>query len=106
MNLLFIALLSLQPSPDEALARKCDSEIPWISDGAILPDNEWKRRILRYEHDRDPLLEEAQAQARKRGRLILWFCPRIPGAHMYHARSLEEYAKSVLFTDPGIVDLV
>jgi len=107
-SMLFLSFLlsAFAQSSQEALAQKCDSEIPWISDGAILPGNEWKRRILRYEHDRDPLLEEAREQARRRRRLILWFCPRVPGAHMYRARSLEDYAKSVLFTDSGVVDLV
>lgn len=109
MILLFSAVLSFlqaQDTPEEKLAQRCDSEIPWITDGAILPDNEWKRRILRYEHDRDPLLEEAQQQARERKRLILWFCPRVPGAHMYRAKGLEDYAKIVFFTDPGVVDLI
>jgi hypothetical protein len=89
-----------------ALARKCGSEIPWITDGAELPENEWRGRILRYEHDRDPQLEEALQKARERRRLVLWFCPRVPGAHMYRARILEDYMKIVVFTDPGVVDLI
>ena len=56
--------------------------------------------------DRAELLEEAKKKATEKNRLILWYCPRVPGSHMDRAEVLDGYIKSVFFTDPALVDLV
>jgi len=92
-------------APENVLARKCDSEIPWISDGVELADGTPKPPepgVVK----RSELLEQAKKIAREKNRLILWYCPRIPGTHMFRAAVLDHYAKAVFFTDPGVVDLV
>jgi len=100
-----ILLLPVQETPEAALARKCDGEIPWITDGVEVPDG-----TPRFPDapgvDRSRLLEQAKAIARDKNRLILWYCPRVAGTHMYRAPVLDGYARAVFFTDPGVVDLV
>jgi hypothetical protein len=91
--------------PENALARKCDSEIPWIRDGVDIVDGTPKPPQAGAAN-RASLLEQAKKAAREQNRLILWFCPRIPGTHMFRAAVLDAYAKVIFFTDPGIVDLV
>ncbi|HEX7900710.1 MAG TPA: acetylxylan esterase [Planctomycetota bacterium] len=86
------------------LARICDTEIPWISDGVALEDG--SPRFPDAPADRAGLLEKAKALAREQNRLILWYCPRVFGPHMTRAALLDGYAKVVYFTDPGLVDLV
>src|SRR5262249_26791999 len=44
--------------------------------------------------------------AREKKRLILWYCPRIAGTHMFRAAVLDGYAQAVYFSDPGVVDLI
>jgi hypothetical protein len=102
--------------PDAALARKCDSQIPWIADGTELIDMELAaghhpqypeaREPKNYKVDRSALLAKARAEAARKNRLILWYCPRVSGLHMYRAILPDRYMKSVAFTDPGVVDLV
>ncbi len=115
MILLAAALLLGQVS-DEALARRCDSQIPWISDGVELIDMELAaghhpqfpeaREPKGYRVDRAALLEKAKAAAREQKRLILWYVPRMHGLHMYRALLTDRYMKATAFTDPGVVDLI
>jgi hypothetical protein len=104
---LLTASLSAQSAdaPENALARKCDSQIPWISDGVELADGTTKPPEQGTAKRAD-LLEQAKKLAREKNRLILWYCPRIPGTHMFRAAVLDHYAKVVFFTDPGVVDLI
>src|SRR5438477_4771673 len=107
--------LSMAQDP-EALARKCDSQIPWIVDGTELLDMELAkghhpqypeaREPKNYKVDRAALLAKARAQAVEKNRLILWYCPRVSGLHMYRAILPDRYMKAVAFTDPGVVDLI
>ena len=107
MTTLLLILLALQESPEIELLKKIDSEIPWISDGTILVDAEQLgRRPQKYKTDRAALLDLAKKQAVDKNRLILWYCPRVPGSHMNRAEVLDGYIKSIFFTDPGLVDLV
>jgi hypothetical protein len=109
------ALLAPQ-STEAELARKCGSQIPWISDGTELVDMELAaghhpqypeaRTPRNYAADRPALLEKARAAAAERRRLILWYCPRVAGLHMYRAFLPDRYMRSAVFTDPGVVDLV
>ena len=104
---LLLAVL-LQESLEAGLYGKCDSEIPWLADGTELVDNEPSRKPRNYDVDRAALLEKAKKTAAERNRLILWYCPRVPGTqnHMYRARLLDSYMKVAVFTDPGVVDLI
>jgi hypothetical protein len=94
-----------QEQPEEALYRKCDSSIPWISDGTELADGS-TLPPKETGANRAALLEEAKNTARERNRLILWYCMRVPGTHTYRAAVLDTYAKVVFFTDPGLIDLI
>jgi hypothetical protein len=107
MKLILLLLLALQEPAENALVKKLDSQIPWITDGTILVDGEQLgRRPKNFQIDRAALLEEAKKKATEKNRLILWYCPRVPGGHMNRAEVLDGYIRSVFFTDPGIVDLV
>ena len=92
-------------SPEELLARKCGSEIPWITDGIDLSDATLRPPEAKAA-DRAGLLEQAKKTAREKNRLILWYCPRIPGSHMYRAALLDGYARIAFFSDPAVVDLI
>ena len=59
-----------------------------------------------YKADPTALMAKAKAAARQRNRLILWYCPRITGLHMYRAVLTDRYLKATAFTDPGVVDLI
>lgn len=107
--------LALQETPEEALARKCDSQIPWITDGVRLIDMELaaghhpqypEAHQPNYQADRPALFRQARAAAKDRNRLILWYCPRMYGLHMYRAAVTDRYMKATAFTDPGVVDLI
>lgn len=112
-----IALLALAlQSPEEAAAQRCDSQIPWITDGVELIDMELAaghhpqypeaRFPKNYKVDRAALLARARAAAAERNRLVLWYCPRVYGLHMYRAVLPDRYLKATAFTDPGVVDLI
>jgi hypothetical protein len=94
-----------QETPESILFKKCDSEIPWITDGVELADGTPKPPID-PSVDRVALLEKAKTLARERNRLILWYCMRVPGTHTYRAAILDTYMRVALFTDPGLVDLI
>jgi len=112
--LLLLCLAAAQESPEAALFKKCDSEIPWITDGTDVLDLEpgagghpiVEKEPRNFNQDRGPLFAKAREQAAAKKRLILWYCPRIPGSHMYRTLLLDKYLKVVVFTDPGVVDLV
>jgi hypothetical protein len=109
-------LLAAAQDPDAELARRCDSRIPWISDGTELIDLELAaghhpqypeaRRPRNFDVNRLPLLEKARAEAAARKRLILLYCPRTAGLHMYRATLPDRYMRIAVFTDPAFVDLV
>jgi hypothetical protein len=107
-HLLLLAFLApSQDLPESALARRIDSQIPWLSDGVVLVDNSQPGRAPKEAPvDREALLAQARKLARERGRLILWYCPRTPGTHMYRAALLDTYLKAAIFSDPGFVELV
>ena len=111
---ILLALILLQAS-EEALAKKCDSQIPWITDGIELIDMELaaghhpnfpEAHQPNYKADRATLLSKAKAAAKEKNRLILWYCPRMHGLHMYRAVLTDRYMKVAAFTDPGVVELI
>ncbi|HTE66714.1 MAG TPA: hypothetical protein VK736_10725, partial [Candidatus Binatia bacterium] len=107
MKTLLLLLLAFQEPPENEAVKKIDSQIAWISDGTILVDAEQiGRRPKNYKTDRAALLEQSKDKALEKNRLILWYCPRVPGTHMNRAEVLDGYIKSVFFCDPGLVDLV
>jgi len=99
------ALGLAQETPEIALFKKCHTGIPWITDGTEIQDGTPKPP-LDPAVDRLALLENAKALGRERGRLVLWYCMRVPGTHTYRAAILDTYMRVALFTDPGLVDLV
>jgi len=114
MLLTALAALLLQQTPEE-LAKKCDSQIPWITDGIRLIDMELaaghhpqypEAHQPDYKADRAALIAKAQALAKEQKKLILWYCPRMYGLHMYRAYLTDGYMKATAFTDPGVVELV
>jgi hypothetical protein len=115
--LMLAALLSLvlSQAPEEALAKKCDSQIPWLTDGTRLIDMELaaghhpqfpEAHQPDYTADRPALIEKAKGLAKERNQLILWYCPRMYGLHMYRAVLTDRYMKATAFTDPAVVDLI
>ncbi len=111
----FLLALILLQSSEEALAKKCDSQIPWITDGIELIDMELaaghhpnfpEAHQPSYKADRAALLAKAKAAAQEKNRLILWYCPRMHGLHMYRAVLTDRYMKVTAFTDPGVVELI
>ncbi len=105
MRAALLVLLFVQEPPELALFKKCDSLIPWITDGTEIVDGTPKPPID-PSVDRVALLEKAKGLARERKRLVLWYCMRVPGTHTYRAAVLDTYMRVALFTDPGLVDLV
>lgn len=99
-----LVLLLAQSAPEDALFRKCDSQIPWITDGLELVDGTPNPPIP--DVDRLALLERAKTLAREQKRRILWYCPRLAGTHTSRAAVLDTYARVALFTDPRLVDFV
>ena len=116
MIILAAALAFLLPqAPDEALAKKCDSQIPWLTDGITLIDMELaaghhpqfpEAHQPDYKADRAALIAQAKAVAKEKNRLILWYCPRMYGLHMYRAVLTDRYMKATAFTDPAVVELI
>lgn len=110
-----ILALVLQ-SAEETAARRIDSRIPWITDGVELIDMELAaghhpqypeaREPKNYKVDRAALLAKAREAAKEKNRLILWYCPRVYGLHMYRAVLPDRYMRATAFTDPGVVDLI
>ncbi|MBI3854074.1 MAG: hypothetical protein HY293_00120 [Planctomycetes bacterium] len=107
--------LALSQTPEQELARKCDTQIPWIRDGVELIDMELaaghhpqfpEAHQPSYKADRVALFAKAREAASKQNRLILWYCPRMYGLHMYRAVLTDRYMKATAFTDPGVVDLI
>src|SRR5262245_30503892 len=96
--LLLLMLASPQESAEEALFRKCDSQIPWITDGVELADGTPTPPLP--DVDRLALLERAKTLARDQKRQVLWYCPRLAGTHTYRAAVLDVYTRVALFTDP------
>lgn len=114
MILAALAALALQATPED-LAGRCDSQIPWITDGIHLIDMELaaghhpqfpEAHQPDYKADRAALLAKAQVAAKEQNRLILWYCPRMYGLHMYRAVLTDRYMKATAFTDPSVVDLI
>jgi hypothetical protein len=103
--LLAVPLEGQQEPAELALFKKCDSQIPWLTDGAEIADGTPKPPIDPG-IDRPRLLEIAKTHAREQDRLILWYCMRLPGTHTYRAAILDTYMRVALFTDPGLVDLI
>jgi hypothetical protein len=116
MIILAAALALLVPqAADEALAKKCDSQIPWITDGITLIDMELaaghhpqfpEAHQPDYKADRAALIAKAKELAKEKNRLILWYCPRMYGLHMYRAALTDRYMKAAAFTDPAVVALI
>ncbi len=115
MLLTALLALALAQSSEEALARKIDSQIPWLSDGVQLIDMELaaghhpqfpEAHQPDYKADRPALMARARQAAKEQNRLILWYCPRMYGLHMYRAAVTDRYMKVTAFTDPGVVELI
>ena len=100
-----IPLEGRQDSPESVLFKKCDNQIPWLTDGVEITDGTPKPPID-PNVDRPQLLDMAKALAREQNRLILWYCMRVPGTHTYRAAVLDTYMRVAFFTDPGLVDLI
>jgi hypothetical protein len=111
---MLMLLLLLQN--EAALASKCDSQIPWISDGTELIDMELAaghhpqfpqaREAKNLRVDRLPILARAKARALEEKKLILWYCPRVVGLQMYRAYLPDQYLRIAVFTDPRMVSLI
>lgn len=116
MNVLTAALfLALLQTPEETAAKRVDSQIPWLSDGIPLIDMELaaghhpqfpEAHQPKYDFDRAGLIAQAKATAAEKQRLILWYCPRVWGLHMYRAVLPDRYMRATAFCDPGVVDLI
>jgi hypothetical protein len=111
----FLLALVLMQASEEALAKKCDSQIPWITDGITLIDMELaaghhpnfpEAHQPNYKADRVALMAKAKAAAQEQKKLILWYCPRMYGLHMYRAALTDRYMKVTAFTDPDVVELI
>ncbi len=105
---LFVGLLlQAHRIPESVLYRRCDSQIPWITDGTRLVDRTLPGLgAAEPPVDRLALLARAKEEAGRRNRLILWYCMRGPDSPMYRGTLLDQYMKVSIFTDPAVVDLV
>lgn len=103
------ALAASAVAQDLALARlaaKCDSEIPWITDGFASPDSGGPTPIPAKGPDRVALLEQALKRAADEKKLVFWYVPRIDGPQVYRSPLLDDYLKVVAFTDQRFTSLV
>ncbi len=53
-----------------------------------------------------PSFDDCLAEARRTGRLLLWYVPHVPGQHMILPHLLDRYATIGLFCDPELVTLI
>lgn len=92
---------------ETSLYARCGRQIPWISDGIRLIDRTYPgRRKHESFVDRAALLARAMGEAKRKHRLILWYCMRGPDSPMYRGEVLDSYVKVAILSDPGVVDLV
>lgn len=104
MHLIFAALLCLQEDPVRKAADRVDTSIAWLTDGAVIKDNEKRGRAEPL--DTIAVLDKAKARAKDEGKLILWYVPRITGQQMYRPALPDGYARGSFFTHPDVVELV
>lgn len=111
----FAALLLLQHASPAQTARPpaadlgLDAHLPWRTDGT-----EFYERVRPANApavDRGALVDAACADARREGKLVLWYVHRIEeqqlrGRQMYRAPVLDVYMRQVLFADPDVAELV
>ncbi len=102
---LALALLApAQDPPPQELAARCDTKIEWITDGAVIGDNDRDQGIRKIRTVE--AFQKAKARAKEQNRLILWYVPRLWGSHMYRAGLPDSYARIGLFTHPDVVALL
>lgn len=107
--LLLLALAAPAFAQDLALMRmaaRCDSQIPWISDGYSSPDLGGPVPLPRKGPDRVALLDQALKRAAAEKKLVLWYVQRIDGPQMYRSPILDDYLKVVAFTEERLVSII
>ncbi len=88
-----------------------DSMIEWVKDTEKFVDGRRAKRNLTEKVDRAALMDAAIARAKKEGKPVLWYVPRIiesasNGRQMYRAPVLDLYMQQVLFADPDVAAIV
>jgi tetratricopeptide (TPR) repeat protein len=83
-------------------------EIPWRSDGQEFSEQE--KRAPKVKVDRMALVQQACAEAKQKGTLVLWYVHRIQeqtlqGNQLYRSPVLDVYARQVLWSDPDLAEL-
>ncbi len=109
----FGSVLQAQDTPHPARGLVLES-IPWISDGAeFLDKKRFKTSMTKEEAamDREKLLDEALAQARRTQRPVLWYVYKIVekskrGRQMIRAPVLDVYMRQVVWSDPDVERIV
>jgi hypothetical protein len=100
---------SAQDATPPAATLGLDAHLPWRTDGADF--HEQVRPAKAPEVDRGALVDAACAEAKRDGKLVLWYVHRIQeqklgGRQMYRAPVLDVYMRQVLFADPDLAELI
>lgn len=98
-----------QDAAPPAATLQLDTHLPWRTDGADF--HERVRPAKAPEVDRGALVDAACAEAKRDGKLVLWYVHRIQerqlgGRQMYRAPVLDVYMRQVLFADPDVAELI
>ncbi|MEE9127366.1 MAG: hypothetical protein V3U11_09510, partial [Planctomycetota bacterium] len=94
-----------------------DQGLDWIRDPKQFVDH---KRGVKVVVDREALLNQALARAKKSGKLVMWYVYRVvvpykvpgstrrhrAGRQMYRAPILDVYAQHVLFADPDVQQVI
>jgi hypothetical protein len=88
------------------LAAKCDTQIPWITDGYSSPDLGGPVMLPKDGPDRVALLDGALKRAADEKKLVFWYVQRIDGPQMYRPPILDDYLKVVAFTDERLTSVI
>lgn len=98
------------PAQDLQVARaaaRCDTAIPWITDGFAATDPGAPQPVLpKTAVDRDALLDGALERARAENKPVLWYIPRIEGPQIIRGPILDDYLRVVAFTDRAVAPLI
>lgn len=109
--LLFAALgalpLAAQDLATLRAAARCDTAIPWMTDGFAAPDPGQPQPTLpKTTVDRAELLAAARRRAAEEKKLVFWYVPRIEGPHMIRGAAPDDYLRVVAFTDRDLAPTI
>ncbi len=110
-TLVIVSMLALSATAQDLniakAAARVDISIPWMSDGFFAPDSGGPIAALPKSNvDRGALLDAALAKAKAESKPVFWYIPRIEGVQMYRSPILDDYMRTVAFTDRHLAPLI